>query len=625
VLLGKYRVDSIIGRGGMALVVKAQHMGLDEQVAIKLLRDDVAIADEMVKRFVREAQAAARLKGEHIARIIDVGTFDDGRPLMVMEYLEGQDLGQLIAERGWLQPSLAIDLVIQACEALAEAHALGIVHRDIKPTNLFLTSRPDGSVLLKVLDFGISKAPQGAELSLTQTWSLLGTPAYMSPEQMRSARNVDVRTDIWSLGAVLYEALEGHLPFQAESFSEMCVMVAVDPFTPTTETPRNVVPVISRCLAKSPDDRYPNVAELARDLARLAREPDKAQILVDRIYRMLGRTSKLRTPATGVPAIAQPALPFSAVLTAQPAPRAGTPTPIVYSDETPRTGYRSPFGDLPNGFTPATLAAGTPSGLDPARSVPLAAIAPHAAPSHALYAHASHGYGGAEHTPTPTPTPRPMTASIPGFAPPLPPPRPPEATPASGVPASASDAPAHAAGTHTVHAHPADARLARSRSPDPHAPDGHPAPPTHAADAHPSPRATPRATPRPTGRYSTYPQPLPQPLPGQLSYLRPGMELPRGGSDDLTTTQVISRPLRVWRVIIVTSVLAVLAALVTYHVMGGAPLSDDHAPPVVRMRATPGPIVSPIQEPAATPDPAAVPAGSNAKPIAPAPAPPADH
>src|SRR6201999_981674 len=134
-------------------------------------------------------------QSEHIARITDVGTFEDGKPYMVMELLEGQDIGQLLAERGRLAPSLAIDLVIQACEALAEAHSLGIIHRDIKPTNLFLSSYPDGSLLLKVLDFGISKAPQGPELYLTQTWSLLGTPAYMSPEQMRSAHEVDARTD----------------------------------------------------------------------------------------------------------------------------------------------------------------------------------------------------------------------------------------------------------------------------------------------------------------------------------------------------------------------------------------------------------------------------------------------
>jgi eukaryotic-like serine/threonine-protein kinase len=308
VLLGKYRVDAIIGRGGMGLVVKAWHLGLEEDVAIKLLRDDLAIADETIARFIREAQAAVKLKSEHVARITDVGTLDDGKPYMVMELLEGQDIGQLLTERGQLLPSLAIDLVIQACEALAEAHSLGIVHRDIKPTNLFLTSRPDGSLLLKVLDFGISKSPSGAELSLTQTWSLLGSPAYMSPEQMRSARHVDGRTDIWSLGAVLYEAVEGHLPFQAESFSEMCVMVAVDAPAPMTATPPELAAIITRCLAKDPAERYPNVAVLARDLARLAREPDKAQILVDRMYRMLGRGTVRRTPPAGVPQTGQDAL-----------------------------------------------------------------------------------------------------------------------------------------------------------------------------------------------------------------------------------------------------------------------------------------------------------------------------
>jgi eukaryotic-like serine/threonine-protein kinase len=301
VVLEKYCVDSVIGRGGMGLVIKAWHLGLDEEVAIKMLRDDVAIADETITRFIREAQAAAKLKSEHIARIIDVGRFGDGKPYLVMEFLEGQDVGQLIAEHGRLQPSLAIDLVIQACEALAEAHSLGIVHRDIKPTNLFLTSRPDGSVLLKILDFGISKSPSGAELSLTQTWSLLGSPAYMSPEQMRSARHVDARTDIWSLGAVLYEAIEGRRPFQAESFSEMCVMVAVDPPAPMTATPRELVSIIERCLAKSPAERYASVADLACDLACLAREPDKAQVLVDRMYRMLRRGALRRTPAGGVP------------------------------------------------------------------------------------------------------------------------------------------------------------------------------------------------------------------------------------------------------------------------------------------------------------------------------------
>jgi hypothetical protein len=356
VLLGKYRVDSVIGRGGMGLVVKAWHLGLDEEVAIKMLRDDVAIADETIVRFVREAQAAAKLKSEHISRIIDVGRFGDGKPYLVMEFLEGQDVGQLIAEHGRLQPSLAIDLVIQACEALAEAHSIGIVHRDIKPTNLFLTSRPDGSVLLKILDFGISKSPSGAELSLTQTWSLLGSPAYMSPEQMRSARHVDARTDLWSLGAVLYEAIEGHLPFQAESFSEMCVMVAVDPPAPMTATPRELVPIIERCLAKRPDERYASVADLACDLACLAREPDKAQVLVDRMVRMLQRGALRRTPASGVALTGAPTGPLPPVGSSTPA---GLPA-VDARGGTPPAGMRAAQPSPPGGVPVPVAHAGSP-------------------------------------------------------------------------------------------------------------------------------------------------------------------------------------------------------------------------------------------------------------------------
>ncbi|MEO7731000.1 MAG: protein kinase [Kofleriaceae bacterium] len=359
VLLGKYRVDSIIGRGGMGLVVKAWHLGLEEDVAIKLLRDDLVIADETIARFIREAQAAVKLKSEHVARITDVGTLDDGKPYMVMELLEGQDIGQLLTERGRLLPSLAIDLVIQACEALAEAHSLGIVHRDIKPTNLFLTSRPDGSLLLKVLDFGISKSPAGAELSLTQTWSMLGSPAYMSPEQMRSARHVDGRTDIWSLGAVLYEAVEGHLPFLAESFSEMCVMVAVDPPTPMTAAPPELAAIITRCLTKDPAQRYANVAELGKDLARLAREPDKAQILVDRMYRMLGRGTVRRTPPAGVPQTGQA---LYGKPTAQRDAMPPTPTP----GSSP-TAQRDAMPQRPSGFLPAPAGfVPTPPGFVPA-------------------------------------------------------------------------------------------------------------------------------------------------------------------------------------------------------------------------------------------------------------------
>lgn len=295
-LLGKYRVESILGEGGMGLVIKARHLVLDEQVAIKCLRDDVKLDQEAIARFMREAQAAVKLKSEHVARVSDVGTFDNGTPFIVMEYLDGQDLEVFMREAGTINPALAIELMLQATEALAEAHSIGIVHRDIKPTNLFITWRPDGSPLLKVLDFGISKSPMGADLSLTQTQSLLGTPAYMSPEQMRSARAVDARTDIWSLGTVLYEVLEGHRPFEAESFSEMCVKVAVDAPTPMVAVPAQLADVVYRCLAKAPEQRFANVAEMAAGLVPFTREPEQARRSVERMQRMLRRAPSVWDP-----------------------------------------------------------------------------------------------------------------------------------------------------------------------------------------------------------------------------------------------------------------------------------------------------------------------------------------
>src|SRR4051812_4379300 len=291
VFQGKYRVDSILGHGGMGVVAECTHLALNERVAIKMLRQDVLLDQDAVSRFIREAQAAVKLKSEYVARVSDVGTFENGVPYMVMEFLEGHDLGELIKQRGVLPAQWAVELMLQTAEALAEAHSLGIVHRDVKPTNLFVTWRPDGTALIKVLDFGISKSPLGADMQLTQTQSLLGTPAYMSPEQMRSARLVDSRTDIWSLGTVFYEILEGRRPFEAESFSEMCVKVAVDPPAPMVNTPPGLQHVILRCLAKSPEQRYANMAELGRDLVPFSTDPHGAQMLVERMTRMLRRGS----------------------------------------------------------------------------------------------------------------------------------------------------------------------------------------------------------------------------------------------------------------------------------------------------------------------------------------------
>jgi serine/threonine protein kinase len=301
VFLGKYRVESILGQGGMGVVAECTHLQLNERVALKMLREDVLLDPDAVERFMREAQAAAKLKSEYVARVRDVGALESGTPFMVMEYLDGQDLGVLITERGTLPAPWATELILQTCEALSEAHSLGIVHRDIKPTNLFVTWRPDGTALIKVLDFGISKSSMGTDMRLTQTQSLLGTPAYMSPEQMRSARLVDGRTDIWSLGTVLYELLEGRKPFEAESFSEMCVKVAVDPPSPMSRAPIDLQHVVLRCLAKTPEQRYASMAELARDLVPFTQDPHQASMLVERMQRMLARSeSNWEGGSTGV-------------------------------------------------------------------------------------------------------------------------------------------------------------------------------------------------------------------------------------------------------------------------------------------------------------------------------------
>lgn len=291
VFQGKYRVDAILGQGGMGVVAECTHLALNERVAIKMLRPDVVLDHDAVSRFIREAQAAVKLKSEYVARVSDVGTLENGTPYMVMEFLEGHDLGELLKQRGVLPVQWAVELMLQTAEALAEAHSLSIVHRDVKPTNLFVTWRPDGSALIKVLDFGISKSPMGNDMQLTQTQSLLGTPAYMSPEQMRSARLVDTRTDIWSLGTVFYEILEGRRPFEADSFSEMCVKVAVDAPAPMINTPPALQPVILRALAKTPEQRYASMAEFAQDLVPFAADPHAGQMLVERMRRMLGRAT----------------------------------------------------------------------------------------------------------------------------------------------------------------------------------------------------------------------------------------------------------------------------------------------------------------------------------------------
>jgi serine/threonine-protein kinase len=242
VLAGKYRVDKIIGMGGMGVVVGAHHLELDERVALKFLLPEALANDEAVARFAREARAAVKIKNEHVARVSDVGRLPNGAPYMVMEYLEGVDLATLIKQRGQLSVAEVVDYVLQACEALAEAHCIGIIHRDLKPSNLFIIRRSDGSICVKLLDFGISKVVglvgSGGDMGMTRTAAVMGSPLYMSPEQMESSRNVDARTDIWAAGVILYELLSGRPPFEGDTLPEICVKIATHPLPPIRPRPR---------------------------------------------------------------------------------------------------------------------------------------------------------------------------------------------------------------------------------------------------------------------------------------------------------------------------------------------------------------------------------------------------
>jgi serine/threonine-protein kinase len=281
VLANKYRVESVVGRGGMGVVLSARHLQLGQVVAIKLLTlpPDEDRRDEAIGRFLNEAQAAARLQSDHVVRIYDVGQLDSGLPFMVMELLAGSDLGSVLDERSALPELEAVDYVLQACAGVAEAHRMGIVHRDLKPSNLFVTKRSDGLPLLKVLDFGISKqltdpASGEAAPTFTNTRTLMGSPHYMSPEQVRDARRVDGRTDIWALGVILQELITDAPVFHGESFPGVCAAIVADPPMPVRTMRPDVSPaleaIIGRCLEKDPKLRYQSVAELQAALAPLA-------------------------------------------------------------------------------------------------------------------------------------------------------------------------------------------------------------------------------------------------------------------------------------------------------------------------------------------------------------------
>lgn len=272
----RYEVQRVLAEGGMGIVVAARHLELEETVAIKFLKPEFAKQPDIIGRFAREAKAVAKIRSDRTAMVLDVGVSIERGPYIVMEYLEGKDLDEILEERGRLPIARGVEIVMQAGEALAAAHAHGIVHRDVKPENLFISHIDDTIPTVKVLDFGVSKTALtgnvfGGAISLVKTQNLLGSPLYMSPEQLRAKGEITPATDIWSLGVVLYQLLTGEVPFHGTTVTEVCAAVLETTAPPmktfTDEIPSELETVVRRCLERDPERRFKTIAELMLALA----------------------------------------------------------------------------------------------------------------------------------------------------------------------------------------------------------------------------------------------------------------------------------------------------------------------------------------------------------------------
>lgn len=307
---GKYRIDALIAEGGMGIVYRATHLDLDCPVALKLIRPEHVENEEVVARLLTEARIAAGLRSKHVNRVLDVGRTRGGMPYLVLEYMEGSDLRAHLERRGPLPVSEAVDCVMQACEALAEAHAVGIVHRDLKPENLFLSEEADGGFVLKVLDFGISKAPatRRAGRALTNPFEVVGSPNYMTPEQIRGGQ-VDARADIWALGVLLYELCSGNVPFSASTVTETFSLILDEhyqlPVLQAGPGSEHLRLVIDRCLRKNPSERYQNVTELADALSPIGTDMLQgrrvSKVAVATRARLAAAAEQPAAPGAGTP------------------------------------------------------------------------------------------------------------------------------------------------------------------------------------------------------------------------------------------------------------------------------------------------------------------------------------
>ncbi len=496
-IAGKYVVEAPCGRGGLAVVLSAMHLGLDRRVAIKVLLPEWAGDAEVVRRFVREGRTATRIKSEHVVRVFDVGTLDSGAPYLVLEYLEGHNLEDVVTNWGAVAVPTAVDWVLQAAEAIAEAHAHGIVHRDLKPANLFLTRRADGSACIKVIDFGLSKLtdPRLRGVSkITLPTDVMGSPHYMAPEQLRASCDADERADLWALGAVLHELVTGQPPFTGQTVAEICATVL------TQETPRissiraNVPPglerAVMRCLQKDPDARFASVAEMAYAIAPFGTVVSGASY--ERIARMAGPPAPPALPeppsalANDVTLPSLPSLP-------PPAPSDGSQGRSSWPTDDPRSPARVPGTDASARVVLGSLLmlAGIGAGVFMFMYSSVHGVEPRTVPTVGVTA--------------PQPTTNEQDTPAQPAAPPPPAPPPPAAPVPAAVPAAISPAkpalavpsPTEAAAAAPAAAGPGPVRLAPEppATPPPApatAPEARPKPQQAAAAHLPAPRPTPK-------------------------------------------------------------------------------------------------------------------------------------
>ena len=518
VLDGKYRIERVVGRGAMAVVLQATHLQLEDQVAIKVLLPQLAVDREFVDRFLREGRTATKIRGEHVVRVFDVGV-SQGRPYMVMELLTGSDLDRIVEETGPLPPVKAVGYLLQACEAIAEAHIAGIVHRDLKPANLFLTRRPDGSDSVKVLDFGISKimrVSEEASLQGTQPSTLMGSPHYMSPEQLISARDVDPRADIWALGAILCELITGKPPFDAGTVAALSAAVLRDP-APLLRALRPDVPpaveaAVARCLEKEPAKRFANVGELAWALSSVS---DEAATSAARIARVIeGGTVKMGLPGPPSSGVSGPVPAVANVAPSPHAPPARAKEVLAESEREPTVPSRG-RGRMAGYAVAGVLMLGAVGAIVNVVRKDEAERA--AAEKEAASASASAAATPITSAVPPPPAPSASVAAAPPSAAPPPPPTPSapvaSTTPSAhgkgdGRPAARPPVhhPPHRPGRPQAPQAPQDAPLPNFQVPPQDPAEDRPAPPPVAA---PAPTA-PSATPAPTGAAPTAP-PLPAP------------------------------------------------------------------------------------------------------------------